>query len=511
MQNGVDKWAANSTRLSIAQWAYISLKAGDVVTKDATVSTFSGGYSTDGGSTFTIISNGYGPYTAPADGLYFFNLVKANSGTWTDAEALEGWMHIKFTRAGSVIDVLTASVNSAVSATDDVKTSIGYEYTQIPPTSYYTFEYTGKGLNYLGQVVDDTNQDTSDYIELTDDFYDMCRVVQNKQVWGLGKLCYYTANKTFIDDVALGTEYDFSIYNGETVVWIGVDKTLFENAKYIRYCGDNRREFKYWLVYKGGKASVLDDYAHLRFGSKKIVNFGDSIFGNRRPPKDISSYLANLTGATVYNCGFGGCEMSVHSNANYTPFSMCSLADSIASVKAGSENPWATQETNAALNGMPAYFSETVALLKTINWDNVDIITIAYGSNDFNNGSPLDNGGNSDTAYFADALRYSIETILTAYPQIKIFVCSIAYRAWLNASYEFIDDTNTHTVGGNTASAFNDKLREVSEEYCLTYIDNYNIGINRYNRLYYFPTTDGAHHNQEGTRLIAENIANKLF
>jgi hypothetical protein len=45
---------------------------------------------------------------------------------------------------------------------------------------------------------------------------------------------------------------------------------------------------------------------------KTIVNFGDSIFGKRRPPNDISTEIARLTGATVHNCGFGGCRMSAH-------------------------------------------------------------------------------------------------------------------------------------------------------------------------------------------------------
>jgi len=508
VQNGVDKWASNANRLSFAQGTFISLKAGDIVNKTSDVDVFSGGYTTDNGSTFTAISNTFGPYEVPEDGLYFFNLSKPNSGEWTDTDIPKGREYITFFRAGSLKDSVTALENDTSVA--NIKEAIGYEIGIIEPTEFYTMPYEGKGLNASGVLTDDTLQDTSDYIELTDFFYGVARVVNTAGKVGLGSICYYTSKKAFIKRVQPGTAYDFVTFNGEKVAWLPIDKTV-ANAKYIRFCGRNDYGFRYWIVYNGYKVGVLDQYKALPLYGKKIVNFGDSIFGNRRPPKDISSYLANLTGATVYNCGFGGCEMSVHSNANYTPFSMCSLADSIASVKAGSENPWTTQEANAALSGMPAYFSETVALLKTINWDDVDIITIAYGSNDFNNGSPLDNSGNSDTAYFADALRYSIETILTAYPQIKIFVCSIAYRAWLNASYEFIDDTNTHTVGGNTTAAFNDKLREVSEEYCLTYIDDYNIGINRYNRLYYFPTTDGAHHNQEGARLIAENIANKLF
>ena len=62
---------------------------------------------------------------------------------------------------------------------------------------------------------------------------------------------------------------------------------------------------------------------------KTIANFGDSIFGNRRPPNDVSTALAEITGATVYNLGFGGCRMAKH-DTNWDPFSMYRLADSIA-------------------------------------------------------------------------------------------------------------------------------------------------------------------------------------
>ena len=56
--------------------------------------------------------------------------------------------------------------------------------------------------------------------------------------------------------------------------------------------------------------------------NKKIANLGDSIFGNFRAPEDISSFIAEATGAEVYNLGFGGCRMSVHSLPHFDKFCM---------------------------------------------------------------------------------------------------------------------------------------------------------------------------------------------
>ena len=504
VNNGADTWLTSTIRLSFKKGTYISLKEGDVVSKASSVYAFGGGYTTDNGLTFTAISNRTADYTAPADGLYFFCLSKSNDAEYTTDEIETGWKLITFTRPSNMKTTLDSLLDLS-NTVDDIQTAIGYEIAPLVPSDYLAFPNTNKGLNYLGNLVDDTAQDATDYIAI-DGLYDIFRIVSNETKWSLGVLCYYTESKQFIRRDLLGATYDFSIYNGEKGVWLGIDKTV-QNAKYIRYSGDNARGFKYWEVRYGAKASAFDEYYKYPFLGKKIVNFGDSIFGQTRPPKDVSTYLANKTGATVYNAGFGGCEMSTHADSNYNPFSMCNLADAIAS------GTWTTQESAASASGMPAYFAETVTMLKSLDFSTIDIITIAYGTNDWNNSSPLDNGGNSNMAYFADALRHSIETLLTAFPQLRIFICTPIYRWWMDSQGQFTDDSNTR-VNPTTNTKLTDfvaKTIEVAEEYQLPYINDYEIGMNRYNRSYYFYSTDGTHPKPEGNKLIADNIASKIY
>lgn len=243
---------------------------------------------------------------------------------------------------------------------------------------------------------------------------------------------------------------------------------------------------------------------------KIIVNFGDSIFGNARPPEDISTHIATLTGATVHNCGFGGCRMSYHPSANYDAFSMTKLADAVAN------NDFSVQDaaiSNTEGDSVPGYFAESVELLKSIDFSKVDIITIAYGANDFN-GVTLDNADNIlNQRTFGGALRYSIETILTAHPHIRIFVCSPTYRFWMDSEYVFTEDSDTKVGGAYYRTTdIAEKAKEIAVEYKLPYIDNYHsLGINKFNRVQYFPATDGAHHNITGRKLIAAHIAKELF
>ena len=237
---------------------------------------------------------------------------------------------------------------------------------------------------------------------------------------------------------------------------------------------------------------------------KVIVNFGDSIFGNRRPPNDISSYISEMTGATVYNCAFGGCRMSAHSRSEFDAFSMYRLAYAIAN------NDFSVQDAVnvASIADMPSYFTETRALLKSIDFSKVDIVTIAYGTNDFDSNVVL-NGNDNNT--FNGALKYSIETLLTAFPNLQIVLLGQTYRYWYNNGIISYDSDNHENSNGNKLTDFVKATNDIANSMHLPFIDNYNIGINQFNRLNYYNENDGVHHNENGSKLIAEHIVKELY
>lgn len=240
---------------------------------------------------------------------------------------------------------------------------------------------------------------------------------------------------------------------------------------------------------------------------KKIVNFGDSIFGNARPPQDISTMLAELTGAEVYNCAFGGCRMGQH-EGHWDAFSMYRLAYSVAN------NDFAIQDEAINYSDRTSYAEEPLALLKSIDFTDVDIITIAYGANDYGGSNVIDNEEDLyDTTTLGGAMRYSIEQLLTAFPHLKVFVLLPTYRFWMDESGEFVNDVTTRTNNiDKTQLDYLDAIRDVAESYNLPVIDNYyELGINKFNRLQYFPSNDGSHHNESGRALIAGKLAHELY
>lgn len=241
---------------------------------------------------------------------------------------------------------------------------------------------------------------------------------------------------------------------------------------------------------------------------KTIVNFGDSIFGNARPPKDVSTFLAEKTGAEVLNCAFGGCRMAIRTDlGHWNDFTMVRLAEAISS------NDYSVQDEALNYDDRVSYAEEPLTLIKATDFSTVDIITIAYGTNDFTSNIPLDNEEDSyDEETLAGALRTSIESLLTAYPNLRIFILSTTWRFWVDGSNVYTDDSNTRTnSNGLKLADYNAKLKEVAEEYNLPFVDDYNIGIGKYNRSYYFNDTDGTHHKETGRKLIATHLAKELY
>lgn len=237
---------------------------------------------------------------------------------------------------------------------------------------------------------------------------------------------------------------------------------------------------------------------------KKVVCFGDSLFGMYRGEDSAPAFVAGETGATVYNVGFGGCRMAVHPTSGYGAFSMWALAKAIA------ENDWTDQDAQASSGS--AYFPEQLALLKTIDFNAVDIAVIHYGTNDFasGNGVPIDNASDPDDySSLCGALRYSIDKLLGAYPKLRIYVSLPVYRFWTDDSgVTTYAETYLNTIG-KTLPEFVEALRGVAAEYNLPVIDGYyGLGINKANAATFL--SDGTHHNVAGRERFGRFIGANL-
>lgn len=301
----------------------------------------------------------------------------------------------------------------------------------------------------------------------------------------------------FATSVSAGLDRLIPSFNSQFMLVYGTQYP----SEYTPYSGDY-----YQLTSKISPENLEDNLKELLtpLYKKTIVNFGDSIFGNARPPEDISTILANMTGATVYNCAFGGCRMSQHTG-HWDAFSMYRLAYSIVN------NDWTLQDEALNYYDRTSYAEEPLALLKSIDFNNVDIITINYGTNDWNANCPLENENDLfDTTTFLGALRYSVDLLQTKFPNLKIVFLSPTWRFWMTNG-EYTTDSDISTSNGKTLSDWVEAEKAVVKGLHLTFNDMYNdLGINKYNRGIYFPANDGTHHNEKGRKLIAKYLSKKM-
>lgn len=250
-----------------------------------------------------------------------------------------------------------------------------------------------------------------------------------------------------------------------------------------------------------------------KFAGKKIVCFGDSITGNFPAPTDYPSMIAEITGATVYNAGFGGCCMSDNGQTR-KDFTMCRLADAIA---AGSFSVQRNSGVSITYAGTSTdYVPDRLTMLEGIDWGEIDYITIAYGTNDWNSNYGLDNENDpDDTTTYIGAFRYSVEKLLAAYPNLKILVITPLWRWWdtntgmpSEIQLGYIDSNDYAKGTGYKLWQYGDALVDAAKWYHIPVLDMYfNCMMNKQNRFQYFNTTDGTHPKLEGRELMAELIS----
>lgn len=251
---------------------------------------------------------------------------------------------------------------------------------------------------------------------------------------------------------------------------------------------------------------------------KTVVNFGDSTIGNIEGSTSVSGVIASFTGAKTHNVGFGGCRMGKHAQY-WDAFSFYNLMsevikDDTDSTKWKYQDESVTSASNGSWTSMPGYFPKHLEELKSIDFNNVDFITISYGTNDYTGGNKVDNKENKfDTTTFAGALRQGLSVFMKKYQNVSVLVCTPTYRMWFNEDKTFKEDSDTLDYEGTgTLIDYVEKTIEVSKEFKNPVLDCYfGMGVNKYNYSKALTYPDGVHHDLNGRKIFGEYIAKKLI
>ena len=255
------------------------------------------------------------------------------------------------------------------------------------------------------------------------------------------------------------------------------------------------------IIISDDEFSVSYSYISPKEGYE-LVCFGDSITGMFQNETDYPSMITNSSNIKTYNVGFSGCEWTDHTSANYMPFSMNRLVDSICS------GDFSLQESTASNCG--DIYVERLNTLKNIDFMKVDYVTIFYGTNDWGSNSILKSEDDLNTSEkqrtnVEDAMKYSVSKLKEKYPNLEIIIITPYWRYLNNNDSDTVPNSN-----GDYLYDYSNYMEDIAYNDCkVQTINFYNeLDINISNYLEYLP--DGTHPNEKLKHIIATYIINKI-
>lgn len=227
--------------------------------------------------------------------------------------------------------------------------------------------------------------------------------------------------------------------------------------------------------------------------NKKILVFGDSIWGNDRTD-GVADFLSKYSGVTIYNCSIGGTWIC-GDRSDYSGGAAWRAFDGVNLINAKLTDTWTDQDTYK--DDVAAYAPEVLALLKSVDMTKIDIVVLSYGTNDFSN--------NKTIAAIKSAYETVIGAILTAYPKIRILICTPAWRMFSGTDGDTYQNSNNETT-----RQMADGIVEMAES-------NHVESLNMFTSLpwraltkAYYLDSDEVHPNTEGNKVYAHVVHGKL-
>ena len=255
----------------------------------------------------------------------------------------------------------------------------------------------------------------------------------------------------------------------------------------------------FWLTFPSPEEKTTNqDYS--------VVAFGDSVLGLYRGEDSVISFLQQKTGEAIFNAAFGGSCMSMEKGLKQDypreALSMVGLTKAIYAKDFGVQQSVTWRESNME------YFAETIDVLETIDFTQVETVIIQHGLNDYHAGRKIDTDRNAKSEYtYKGALRNCIERFRKLNPNIKILL--------VTPSFTWYEEQGTTCLeqdfGGGTLDKYIAAQKEVAEEYGIPVVDVFD-NTYPHDSWEHKPAymEDGVHPNAVGREMIAQRIAQAL-
>ena len=245
-------------------------------------------------------------------------------------------------------------------------------------------------------------------------------------------------------------------------------------------------------------------------GKTTVLCLGDEPFSDDLTETGLAGQIGTVGGADVIAAPFPKSRVASY-NALYDPSTEQGLADVFNLyyvANAINTGDFEALETAAYLMGDGTY-SSSVNMLKSIDFNDIDIIVIMYDASDYLTLSPVDNANDEDDIQtYTGALKRSLELIQEKYPFIRLVFMSPTFAQYVDGDGNY-QNGDTTDLGNGAIPTYWARAIDICSAAGVSFIDNYYGSVNQNNHESYM--TDNIHLNEAGRKQIAEHFVNKII
>ena len=238
-----------------------------------------------------------------------------------------------------------------------------------------------------------------------------------------------------------------------------------------------------------------------------VVFLGDSVYGLCRDETSIAARVQDKTGLKCYNGGLGGTVLGradAERRLGYTKDSISAAG----LVRSFVVKDFGVQRTVHVREPATDYFEDTLGDLGQIDFDQVKILFIGSGLNDYHSGNPIESTDNLYDEYtYCGAIRSIVRELRSAYPDLRIIFITPPYT-WYTVPELTCEE---YDLGGGVLEDYVNAEIGICKALDVEVIDIYHdfYPHDTWEDLYRY-TDDGLHPNDAGREKIAQTIVEYL-
>lgn len=260
------------------------------------------------------------------------------------------------------------------------------------------------------------------------------------------------------------------------------------------------------LIPKDGM-EVVDD------GVTTIVAFGNAPFADDRDSSDnLAAMIADLSGATVYNCSVAGSYLAALEptlKAETTPIDAFNFYWLTTLFCLRNNEHVYQQVIDVMGDDIPDGAKEAFDTLTTIDFATVDVITLMYDGSDYLSGHNMYSDQNAtDIQQFTGNMEAGIELIQATYPHIRIIVMSPSYAYAVDEDGKYVSSDMYRYNNQDVLSTYVIKQYGSAYTRSVTFLDHLYGTITEANADQYL--IDNIHLNAAGRKLVAQRFVDAL-